>query len=224
MGTVLLLSGGLDSAVLLALLAPSDRVVCLSVDYGQRHAAELGCASRIAAFYDVPHHVVRVSMSFLSTPLTMENELECRTLEQIRADDESAMIVPARNAIFASLGISLAEQEGCDTVALASNSDDSAFFDCRPAFFDAMTAVSEAGTATGPKVVAPLVKNSKAWIAKESVRRGVPVELTSSCYQPGEATARGGLVQCGRCDACVIRLDAFEACGLPDSAEYRVKL
>lgn len=214
MNSIVLLSGGLDSMTSLAMEIDAGReCTALSIEYGQRNNVELDASLYIAQHYHVPRETVVVAGAFRDSPLTNRRaELGCRTLEEIRADEVSPMVVPGRNLLLLAFALSLAERLGAERVVFSPNRDDRAFPDCSPAFVLALQA------ATPIKIHTPLIEMTKAEVVTQAVGLGAPCRLALSCYQPMSMT------HCGRCDACVIRLDAFEKAGHHDPADYTVRL
>lgn len=211
---VILLSGGLDSTVAAALAKRMGwQLWALSVDYGQRHSHELTCAKHQASILKcIEHRVVQIDLGFLGSPLLSEATLPLRTLEEIRkAKEASPAVVPGRNAIFLSLASAWAQALRISTVMIGATIEDQAgFYDCRPEFFEA------ASKAMGVSVVAPLLSCRKLEVVEMASKwEEVHPEHTSSCYQPADGKP------CGRCDPCVIRLDAFAALKLEDPLPYR---
>ena len=210
---VVLLSGGLDSALCLGLARTYDwECHCLIVDYDQRNAvAETGAARWIAAHYQQEMRNLRVDLSGLApSPLTGLPQVEPRTLGEIReAEGDSPYVVPGRNLILLSLANALADSLGISVLVIGANLEDWAGFpDCRPEFFDAFEKVS------GKTVIHPLTQMRKQDVAWTARKLGVPIEKTVSCYY---AKSRE---HCGRCDACMIRREAFELAGVEDSTVY----
>jgi 7-cyano-7-deazaguanine synthase len=218
---VVLLSGGLDSAVTLAAMrADGYAVHALTIDYGQRHAVEIERAARLAAHYRVDHRVVSLDLrAFGGSALTAE-------LSVPKDRPEGAGVipityVPARNTIFLSLALAWAEVLGAGAIALGVNAVDySGYPDCRPEYLAAFERLARLATRVGvesgsaPRIVAPLIGLTKADIVRRGVELGVPFELTHSCYDPEDSAA------CGRCDSCRIRRRGFEAAGVPDPIPY----
>ena len=159
---VVLLSGGIDSALALAREAPFCVVHALSIDYGQSHYLELDAACELAAHYEVEHRVAKIDLGFATDVLIRGGEaIASRTLEEIRKDVVSPSYVPARNTIFVSLALAWAETLKASRVILCANADDKAFPDCRPEFVDAICRVSYLGTTQQPKVKAPFINQDK---------------------------------------------------------------
>lgn len=213
---VILLSGGLDSTVAAALAKRMGwKLWSLCLLYGQRHHYEVRCAPQIAWDLDCERHEeVTVGLSFLGTPLLAGTgiEMPIRTLEEIRtAEKASPAFLPGRNLIFLSIAAAWAQALGIKTVMIGATIEDQrGFADCRPEFFET------ASKALGVSVVAPLIACRKLEVVEMASKwPEVRISHTSSCYQPADGRP------CGRCDPCVIRLDAFEALGLEDPLDYR---
>jgi 7-cyano-7-deazaguanine synthase len=222
---IVLLSGGLDSATALALSRAAGKVChALSFRYGQRHVVELEAAARLArALGAASHRVLTIDAAALAgSSLTGASEVpKGRSEEQIGQGIPSTY-VPARNTLFVAHALALAEVERADEIVLGINAIDySGYPDCRPEWLAAMSEVARLGTRAGVEghpvhLVAPLVRMSKADIAREAIRLGVDVAATVSCYDPGP-----GGTACGGCDSCVLRRRGFEEAGLPDPTRYR---
>jgi 7-cyano-7-deazaguanine synthase len=218
---VVLLSGGLDSATTLA-IARSRGFAChaLSFDYGQRHRAELDAARRVAYHLGVAHRWVRIDLrAFGGSALT-------DAIDVPKDRDESAMgrgvpitYVPARNTIFLSYALALAEVLGSVDVFIGVNAVDySGYPDCRPEYVEAFERMANLATRAGVEghkltIHAPLIEWTKTKIIQTGLELGVDFGLTHSCYDPSpEGRA------CGHCDACLIRKKAFEELGMKDPA------
>lgn len=220
MRTVVLLSGGMDSATLLYDVVASqgkDMVLALSANYGQRHRRELESAWRLALKVGVEHVLVDLagvgkllSGSALTDPSVPVPE------GHYEHESMRATVVPMRNAIFLSVAVGLAWARGADTVMTAVHAGDHAIYpDCRPAFVDAFDAMVEQASAgmADIDVIAPYVRMTKAEIAALGVRLGVPWAETWSCYKGGER-------HCGRCGTCVERIEALLLARADDPTEY----
>lgn len=215
---VVLLSGGLDSAVLLArCLDLGLRCRALSVDYGSRHArAEIQAAERIAWRYDVPHEIADLRRL---TPLLARNALTGTTEvpEGHYADDTmAATVVPGRNLMMLAIAAAHAAAVGARAVLTAVHAGDHPVYpDCRPDFIAAANSAAFLGTEGCGDVVidAPFVSMSKTEIVTLGESLRVPFGLTWSCYVGGE-------VHCGRCGTCVERAEAFHAAGVNDPTIY----
>lgn len=220
---VVLLSGGLDSTVAAALAREQGfELHALSFDYGQRHARELRSAAEVArALGAVSHLVMRVPVGDYGASALTDANIAVPT-----GRDEAAMggdipvtYVPARNIVFLSLALGLAEARDADAIFIGANAlDYSGYPDCRPEFFAAFEEMARLGTKRGVegrpvRVEVPLQHMTKADIVKEGLRVKAPLALTWSCYQGGEAA-------CGVCDSCVLRLKGFREAGAKDPVPY----
>ena len=216
---VVLVSGGMDSAVTLA-IARERGLVChaLSVAYGQRHVSELAAAARIATTLGaVEHKVVDVDLrSIGGSALTADID--------VPEDGGSGIpitYVPARNTIMLSIALGWAEVLGANAIYCGVNAVDySGYPDCRPEFIDAFSTLAKLATRAGVEgasidVLAPLMDMSKAQIVIEGLRLGVDFVSTVSCYQ-ADANGRA----CRHCDACRLRADGFHHAGVTDPTRY----
>ena len=221
---VVLVSGGMDSAVVLA-LAREQGFQChaLSVAYGQRHTSELAAAAELArAQGAVQHKVVTVDLrSIGGSALTADIDVPEHDAGEPADPGIPVTYVPARNTIMLSIALGWAEVLGADDLFCGVNAVDySGYPDCRPEFVAAFEALANLATKAGVeghrlRVHAPLMRMGKADIAREGARLGVDFSRTVSCYQ---ADAEGRA--CGRCDACRLRSDGFAVAGLPDPTRY----
>jgi len=217
---VVLVSGGMDSAVTLA-MARAKGLAChaLSVAYGQRHSSELVAAERLAASLGaVEHKTVHVDLRAIGgSALTADIAVP----EQGGAGIP-VTYVPARNTIMLSIALGWAEVLGASDIYCGVNAVDySGYPDCRPAFIDAFQTLANLATKAGVEgrplhLHAPLIALGKADIVREGLRLGIDFSQTVSCYQ---ADAEGRA--CGHCDACRLRAEGFAAAGVPDSTRYR---
>ena len=217
---VILTSGGLDSATVLAIARDQGRTCfSLSIDYGQRHRSELIAAARVAAQYpDVTHRTISLDLSLFSGSALTDANVAVPT-------SPSAGIpityVPARNTIFLSLALGWAEVLEADEIYIGANAVDySGYPDCRPDFIAAFDTLSGLATKAGMegnpvRVCAPIIELSKAEIIQLGVGLGVDYGLTVSCYQ---ADAEG--TACGRCDSCRLRREGFAAAEVADPTRY----
>jgi 7-cyano-7-deazaguanine synthase len=219
---VVLLSGGMDSAVVVAIAkAQGFEVNALSVRYGQRHTSELDAAARVAAQLGVVRHkTVDVDLRSIGGSALTDAGIDVPT----DGDTGSAIpvtYVPARNTIMLSLALGWAEVLGANDLFCGVNAVDySGYPDCRPEFVAAFERLANLATragieGAGLRVHAPLQFMSKAEIAREGLRLGVDFGLTVSCYQ-----ADSGGRACGACDACRLRAQGFHAAGVPDPTRY----
>lgn len=225
---VCLVSGGMDSAVVLAeASAAGFDAYALSFRYGQRHEYELECAKRVAEHGGAKEHrVVPVDLSVIGgSALTDDLEVpKARTADEIGTGVPSTY-VPARNTIFLSIALGWAEVLGSTDLFCGVNAVDySGYPDCRPEFLVAFQQLANVATAAGAeqgdqfRVHAPLLKLGKKDIVLRAEELGVDLGLTSTCYDP---IARDDVVlACGACDACQLRLLGFREAGRPDPIPY----
>ncbi|WP_434092552.1 7-cyano-7-deazaguanine synthase QueC [Roseiconus lacunae] len=218
---VVLLSGGLDSATCLAIANDEGYAVhAISFRYGQRHEYELGRAQRLAEHFGVAsHQVVDINLSqFGGSALTDESigVPKSDSVEQI-GDQIPVTYVPARNTVFLSLGLAMAETiEAMDVFIGVNALDYSGYPDCRPEYIQAFETMANLATKAGVegralKIHTPLINLTKAEIIAKGIALGVDYSMTLSCYDPGE-----GGIPCGRCDACLLRLKGFRENGMSD--------
>lgn len=218
---VVLLSGGMDSAVVVAIAREQGfDAHALSVRYGQRHTSELDAAARLSAALRIAHKVVDVDLRGIGGSALTDDAIDVPT-----GGDTAGTIpvtyVPARNTIMLSLALGWAEVLGAADIFCGVNAVDySGYPDCRPEFVDAFERLANLATKAGVegaglRVHAPLQRLSKADIVREGLRLGVDFALTVSCYQ---ADAHGRA--CGACDACRLRAQGFAAAGAPDPTLY----
>ncbi len=221
MNAVVLLSGGLDSATTLALArARGFRCHALSVHYGQRHAAELDAAVRVAAQLGAhEHRVMRVDLAGIGGSALTDAQL---AVPQTVTEGIPITYVPARNTLLLALALGWAEVLGAFDIFVGVNAVDySGYPDCRPQFIAAFEALARVATKAGVedkefKIHAPLIDMSKADIVRSGTSLGVDFAATVSCYQ---ADAEGRA--CGRCDSCRLRAAGFAAAGLADPTRYQ---
>ncbi|MEC5398499.1 7-cyano-7-deazaguanine synthase QueC [Uliginosibacterium sp. H1] len=219
---VVLLSGGLDSATCLAIARSEGyETYALSVAYGQRHAAELEAAKRVAAALGAKEHrEARVDLGqFGGSALTDANIA-------VPTDGGSGGIpvtyVPARNTVMLSLALGWAEVLGANNLYVGVNAVDySGYPDCRPAFINAFETMANLATKVGVegaqmRIHAPLIDLSKANIIRLGHALGVDYGLTVTCYQADDAGRA-----CGLCEACRLRADGFKSAGIADPTRYR---
>lgn len=209
---VILLSGGIDSTVLLSMHADLD-VYAMTFRYGQRNAAEINAAFTISGEHRVAEHVA-VDLdpkAFRGSSLTSAAPVPKG--RKVRRPDST--YVPARNTIFLSYALAYAEVLGASEILIGANADDRAGFpDCRAEYFEAWRALAPLATTNlGIVIRAPLVGMTKEGIIRRGLAEGAPLHLTTSCYDPG----RDGK-PCRACGACVLRAAAFAANGVGDPA------
>lgn len=219
---VVLVSGGLDSATVLA-LARAEGLHChaLSVDYGQRHRSELDAAAAVArSLGAAEHRIVRVDLGLFGGSALTDPTIRVPTAPSAGIP---VTYVPARNTIFLSLALAYAEVTQADAIFTGANAVDySGYPDCRPEFLGAFEVLANLATKRAVEgapisVRSPILRMGKAEIVRRGTELGVDFSLTVSCY---DADARGQA--CGRCDSCRIRREGFAAAGLADPTRYRV--
>lgn len=219
---VVLVSGGLDSATCLA-IARAEGFAChaLSFAYGQRHAAELAAAARVAlALGAVEHRVMTIDLAMFGGSALTDPGI---AVPEGPTTGIPVTYVPARNTVFLSLALAWSEVLGAHDIFVGVNAVDySGYPDCRPEFVAAFEHMANLATRAGVedaeplRIRAPLISLSKAGIIRRGHALGVDYSLTVSCYQ---ADAEGRA--CGRCDSCRLRREGFGAAGLPDPTRYR---
>jgi 7-cyano-7-deazaguanine synthase len=218
---VVLVSGGMDSAVTIAMAREQGyQVHALSVAYGQRHSSELEASERVSKMLGaVEHKTVQVDLrSIGGSALTADIDVP---LDAADSDTIPITYVPARNTIMLSIALGWAEVLGSSDIWCGVNAVDySGYPDCRPAFIEAFEQLANVATKAGVegagiRIHAPLMNMSKADIAREGQRLSVDFTETVSCYQ---ADAQGRA--CGHCDACRLRAQGFREAGLPDPTRY----
>jgi 7-cyano-7-deazaguanine synthase len=218
---VVLLSGGLDSATALAIARERGfRCYALSVDYGQRHLAEIAAARRVAQSAEVlEHRIMRVDLAGIGGSALTDAAI---AVPEEPTAGIPVTYVPARNTIMLALALGWAEVLTARHIFIGVNVlDSSGYPDCRPEFIAAFGALAALATKAGVEgspcqIEAPLIALTKAEIIREGTRLGVDYADTVSCYQADEAGRA-----CGRCDACRLRRAGFEAAGLADPTRYR---
>lgn len=215
---VVLLSGGMDSATLLALVhGQAEKVAALSVDYAQRHRKELQCAKRIAEFFDVRHEILDISNinHLLAGSSLTTSEIP---VPHGHYEDESmkVTVVPGRNTILLSIAAGWAASMKFDTVAYAAHAGDHAIYpDCRPDYVASMQALLRFFHYDPVSLYTPFLTMSKADILRVGLPLQVPYELTWTCYE-GQDRA------CGLCGSCRERLEAFRQVGVDDPIRYTI--
>ncbi len=218
---IVMLSGGLDSATVLA-MASSRKYQCyaLSVEYGQRHRSELDAAHRVAAALGAhEHRTMRVDLAGICGSALTDVRV---AVPEIPQPGIPATYVPARNTLFLSLALGWAEVIGANDIFIGVNAVDySGYPDCRPAFIHGFEKLARIATKAGLegarfKIHAPLIEMSKAQIIQAGLRLGVDFSATVSCYQ---ADAEGRA--CAKCDSCRLRAAGFAAANTLDPTRYR---
>ncbi|VVN60474.1 7-cyano-7-deazaguanine synthase [Pseudomonas fluorescens] len=217
---VILLSGGLDSATLVAMVrAQGYSCYTMSFDYGQRHRAELNAAAHVARDLGVVEHkVVGLNLGGMGGSALTDSTID---LPEAPSEGIPVTYVPARNTVFLSLALGWAEVLNARDIFIGVNAlDYSGYPDCRPEFVESFERMANLATKAGVegqgfRIQAPLQNMSKADIVKAGVGLGVDYALTVSCYQADE----GGRA-CGKCDACRLRAEGFKMAGITDPTRY----
>ena len=215
---IVLLSGGLDSATTTAqAIADGYEPIALSFRYGQRHERELQAAQLISQHFNLSQHfVIDVNLAQWGGSALTDTAIEVPT-EGVQSDSIPITYVPGRNTVFIAIALSLAEAKNAEAIYLGINAVDySGYPDCRPDYLAAFQKLAQLSSKAGlegkaPKLVAPLVMDSKTDIVKRALALGVPIDKTWSCYQGGE-------LPCGVCDSCRIRDRALIEAGHPEFA------
>ena len=222
---VVLVSGGLDSATVLAMARDTGHELhALSFDYGQRHRFELESAERVCQANDVASHVVFPvdTRIFQGSALTNDIPVPHQRSDEEISDGIPVTYVPARNTIFLAVALGLAESIGAFELFIGVNAVDySGYPDCRPDFISAFEEMANLATKAGVEgkrisVQTPLVYLTKAEIIRQGIQLGVDYGLTHSCYDPN---TQG--VSCGGCDSCQLRLKGFREAGIQDPIDYQ---
>jgi 7-cyano-7-deazaguanine synthase len=225
-GAVVLLSGGLDSATVLA-IAKSEgfEPYAISFRYGQRHAVELAAAERVARQFDVSRHVtVDIDLrQFGGSALTDDITVPKGDSVDNIGSGIPITYVPARNTVFLSFALAYAETLATGHIFLGVNAlDYSGYPDCRPEYIDAFERMANLATKSAVeghqpvKIHAPIIHLTKAQIIRRGLDLGVDYSLTSSCYDPNAAGAA-----CGHCDSCLLRIKGFAENGMTDPIHYQ---
>ncbi len=221
---VVLLSGGLDSSTLLAMVKSEGfETYALTFRYGQRHGGEIEAARRVAAALGAAvHTIVDIDLrKFGGSALTDAIPVPKGRGDDERSRDIPVTYVPARNTIFLSFALAWAEVLGSSDIFIGVNAlDYSGYPDCRPEYIEAFEGMANLATKAGVEgrrltIHAPLIRLSKAGIIRKGLELGVDYSLTSTCYDP---SAEG--FACGACDACLLRLKGFREMGIPDPVCY----
>jgi 7-cyano-7-deazaguanine synthase len=223
---VVLLSGGMDSATTAAIaLSRGFSVHALSFRYGQRHAAELRAAERVAEHLGVTRHVIlEIDLRAIGgSALTGDIAVPKDTPLEVIGARIPPTYVPARNTIFLSFALGLAEVIGASDIFIGANAlDYSGYPDCRPEYFQAFQQMAGLATRAGVEerrritIHTPLIELSKREIIEQGLALGVDYGLTLTCYDPSPDGAA-----CGHCEACLLRLKGFRECGIEDPASYQ---
>ncbi|NNA06528.1 7-cyano-7-deazaguanine synthase QueC [Pseudomonas lundensis] len=217
---VILLSGGLDSATVVA-MARAEGYSCytMSFDYGQRHRAELDAAARVARDLGViDHKVIGLNLDGIGGSALTDSSID---VPEAPSEGIPVTYVPARNTVFLSLALGWAEVLDAQDIFIGVNAVDySGYPDCRPEFVEAFEVMANLATKAGVEgkpfsIKAPLQNLSKAQIVQAGIQLGVDYSLTVSCYQADDQGRA-----CGKCDSCRLRADGFAAAGIKDPTRY----
>ncbi|HCS06861.1 MULTISPECIES: 7-cyano-7-deazaguanine synthase QueC [Pseudomonas] len=217
---VILLSGGLDSATVVAMArAEGYRCYTMSFDYGQRHRAELDAAARVARDLGViDHKVIGLNLDGIGGSALTDSSID---VPEAPSEGIPVTYVPARNTVFLSLALGWAEVLDAQDIFIGVNAVDySGYPDCRPEFVEAFEVMANLATKAGVEgkpfsIKAPLQNLSKAQIVQAGIQLGVDYSLTVSCYQADDQGRA-----CGKCDSCRLRADGFAAAGIKDPTRY----
>ncbi|MGK0389408.1 MAG: 7-cyano-7-deazaguanine synthase [Maribacter sp.] len=223
---VVLLSGGLDSTTVIAYAKDKGfEIHAISFSYGQRHTSELDCAKKVAERFDIKNHqVIEIDLrAFGGSALTADIDVPKGRTEAEMDAEIPITYVPARNTIFLSYALALAEVRGAKDIFIGVNAVDySGYPDCRPEYINAFQKMANLATKAGVTdedsltIHTPLIDLKKSEIIKMGLSFGVDYGMTSTCYDPNEAGHA-----CGICDACVLRLKGFKEAGTADPAVYQ---
>ncbi|MGC9052834.1 MAG: 7-cyano-7-deazaguanine synthase QueC [Candidatus Hydrogenedens sp.] len=219
---IVLLSGGLDSSTVLGYVVKlygRENVVALSFDYKQRHRKELESAIALAKYYNVEHRIINLDLRAIGgSALTDNIDVPENKLEEI-GKSIPVTYVPARNTIFISYALALADVIGAERIFIGVNAlDYSGYPDCRPEYINEFNKLAKLAIKSGVegkdiKIVAPLVNMTKKEIVELGMSLKIPYHLTWSCYEGKEKA-------CGKCDSCLLRLKGFMEAGYVDPIEY----
>ncbi len=229
---VVLLSGGLDSTTVAAIAKAQTReIFALTIDYNQRHRLELDAADRVARFFGIENRVVLpldlrlFGGSSLTAPIDVPKDVPLHGIGRSVPNT----YVPARNTVFLSLALAYAEAVGAGEIYIGISSvDSSGYPDCRPEFLDAFRNLADVATkagceaaqsgSQGIRILAPIMQMSKAETIRRGLELGVDYGLTWTCYDPTPDD-----LSCGRCESCLLRLEAFREVGIADPVKYGEK-
>ena len=225
MKAMVLSSGGVDSTTALGLAVSKygkEKVIALSISYGQKHDKEIQAAINVSEYYGVEHLFLDLAEIFQYSDCTLlkqsdkEIPLEsyAEQIKETKGNKPVSTYVPFRNGLFLSSAASIALSKGCSVIYYGAHADDAAGFaypDCSPVFNEAMNKAIYEGRGHQLTIEAPFVNMNKAGVVKMGLELGVPYELTWSCYE-------GGDEPCGKCGTCIDRAAAFAANGVEDPA------
>ena len=218
---MVLLSGGLDSATVLAVASQHFECFALSFDYGQRSLSEIRAAKQLSAIYAITHQVVRIDTGVMAGSALTDRSIAVPEDGSAERTGIPVTYVPARNTLFLSHALAVAEVMNSADIFIGVNAVDySGYPDCRPEFIDAYEKMANLATKAGVEgnqlsVHTPLIDKTKAEIIKLGDSLGLDYSLTVSCYQANEQGEA-----CGNCDSCQLRQKGFEEAGIPDPTRY----
>ena len=222
---VVLVSGGLDSATVLALIKSQEYdIYAITFDYGQRHNYELDSSKKVCDFFKVKQHLIfNLDLrQFGGSALTSQIDVPLdRDDIQISQSGIPITYVPARNTVFMSIALAWAETLNANKIFIGVNAVDySGYPDCRPEFLKAFGLMANLATKKGIennsfRIEAPLLKLTKKEIIEKGLSLGVDYSMTNTCYAPSKP-----MTACGRCDACKLRLKGFKEAGVIDPINY----
>ncbi len=220
---VVLLSGGLDSATVLAMARSAGfEIHAMSFQYGQRHRVEVDCATKLAEGVTAEHRTVEIDLrAFGGSALTANIDVPMHDSIKNLPDGIPVTYVPARNTIFLSHALAWAEVLGADDIFIGVNAIDySGYPDCRPEYIAAFEKMANLATVAGTEgrrltIHAPLIRLTKAEIIRQGIELGVDYAQTASCYDPSPDGRA-----CGHCDSCLLRLKGFQEAGVSDPQLY----
>lgn len=219
---VVLLSGGLDSSTCLAWASAQYDCYALSFMYGQRSTSELNAAQRLAEKYAVEHRIINIDLGNIGGSALTDHKLDMP--EDGQDDGIPSTYVPARNTIFLSYALALAEVKEANAIVIGVNAVDySGYPDCRPEYIDAFTKMANLATKAGIeghpiKIETPLLHLSKANIIRLGIEHGLDYADTVSCYQANDVGQA-----CGKCDSCRLRQQGFAEANVTDPTRYMSK-
>lgn len=223
---VVLLSGGLDSTTVIAYAKDKGfDIHAISFSYGQRHTSELDCARKVTKAFDIKNHqIIEIDLrAFGGSALTADIDVPKGRTEAEMDAEIPITYVPARNTIFLSYALALAEVKGAKDIFIGVNAVDySGYPDCRPEYIEAFQKMANLATKAGVTdkdtltIHTPLIDLKKSEIIQMGLDLGVDYAMTSTCYDPNDEGHA-----CGICDACVLRLKGFEEAGSEDPAQYQ---
>ncbi len=218
---IVLLSGGLDSATVLAIADQNFDCHTISFNYAQRSLSEINAAKKIAEFHSVSHQIIQIDAGVMTGSALTDESLDVPDFDEEEQQGIPITYVPARNTLFLSYALAIAEVKRAQDIFIGVNAVDySGYPDCRPEFISAYEAMSNLATKAGVegnnlRIHAPLIDKSKADIIRVGTELGVDYATTVSCYQANEEGEA-----CGHCDSCQLRRKGFQDIGIADPTRY----